>query len=62
MCTGVGIGLFLFFEQGGREAMVGLIPVFIGLGYLIVYGLERKLDRNLQSSGEGREDSQPSLT
>jgi hypothetical protein len=38
--AGVGIGLFILLEDGPRDAALGLVPTFIGIGYLIVAKLE----------------------
>ena len=49
VCTGIGIGLFLLFEDGLDEAALGLVPILIGIGYLIVAKLDSKMDRQLGS-------------
>lgn len=41
VCAGLGLGLFLLFEDGLDEAALGLIPIFVGVGYLIVAKLGR---------------------
>jgi hypothetical protein len=38
--AGVGIGLFILLEDGPRDAALGLVPTFIGIGYLIVAKLD----------------------
>ena len=50
VCAGVGIGLFFLAEGGPQELLLGLIPAFIGVGYLIVAKIEKS-----------RETSQPAL-
>jgi hypothetical protein len=40
ICAGLGIGLFLLFEEGRSEAMLGFIPAIVGVGYLIVAKIE----------------------
>ena len=41
VCAGLGLGLFFLIEDGWDEAALGLIPIFIGIGYLIVSRIER---------------------
>ena len=38
--AGIGIGLFLLFDEGAEEAALGLIPMLIGAGYLVLAKLE----------------------
>jgi hypothetical protein len=40
LSAGVGIALFIWLEDGIQDAAVGLVPMFIGIGYLIVAKLE----------------------
>jgi cadmium resistance protein CadD (predicted permease) len=40
ICAGLGVGLFLFLVEGIKQAGLGLIPLFIGIGYLVVAKLE----------------------
>jgi hypothetical protein len=51
ICAGLGTALFLAFEEGPREAGLGLIPGLVGVGYLVLAKLE-----------SARETSQPSLS
>jgi hypothetical protein len=47
VCAGVGIALFLLADSGPEEAMLGMIPALIGVGYLIVARLEARRGRDL---------------
>lgn len=47
VCTGVGIALFLLADSGPEEAMLGMIPALIGVGYLIVARIEARRGRGL---------------
>jgi hypothetical protein len=42
LCLGVGLAIFLGAEEGPEAAALGLIPAFVGAGYLIVARLERR--------------------
>ena len=51
VATGLGLGLFLLIGSGVQECLLGLIPAFIGAGYLVLYRLatrEPKLDTPVQ--------------
>ena len=54
ICAGIGIGLFLIFADGEEGAGLGLIPILIGVGYLIVATLESRRERQLGSRCRGR--------
>ena len=54
VCAGVGIGLFFLAEGGPEEGMLGMIPVLIGVGYLIVARLQAR-------AASARELDQPAL-
>ncbi len=49
--VGLGMGLGLFMFQLGKPWAVGLIPLFMGLGYLVVWKLESGKSRGAGTAG-----------
>jgi hypothetical protein len=49
ICFGLGIALFLIVADGEEGAGLGLIPILVGIGYLIVAALETRRERQLGS-------------
>ncbi len=49
--VGLGLGLGLFMFQLGKPWAVGLIPLFMGLGYLVVWKLESGKARGAGNAG-----------
>jgi Domain of unknown function (DUF6249) len=45
ICFGLGVGLFLIFADGEEGAGMGLIPILVGIGYLIVAALDSRRER-----------------
>jgi hypothetical protein len=52
ICAGIGIGLFLILADGEEGASMGLVPILIGVGYLIVAKLEGRKERQLPVTDE----------
>jgi hypothetical protein len=50
ICAGIGIIGFLVLAGGKDGASLGLIPILIGIGYLIVARLDGRRDRQLNQT------------
>lgn len=50
ICAGIGIAAFLLLSGGEEGAGLGLIPILIGVGYLLVARLDGRRDRHLGQS------------
>ena len=48
--VGLGLGLALFMYQMDKPWSLGLIPLFMGVGYLVVWKLDTGRTRNQKSS------------
>jgi hypothetical protein len=53
MCAGLGLGLFLLVADGIQGALLGLIPISVGVGYLVVASMQQKEDAAKLGEADG---------